>query len=67
MKDGTSPNRGAGSLRRRIERLEAILEVAKTLAAHHVLDDVLLQVVEAVRSIADAERGTIFLLDAKRG
>lgn len=45
--------------------LETILEVTRQLAAPFELDDVLVRVIEAARTVLGADRGTVFLYDAK--
>jgi len=46
------------------QALQRILEVTRKLAAPFDLDTMLTEVVDAARSILDADRGTVFLFDA---
>jgi HD-GYP domain-containing protein (c-di-GMP phosphodiesterase class II) len=48
---------------RRIQKLETILDVAKAMATERDLGVLLEEVVEHARSVVDATRGSIFLLD----
>ncbi len=53
-------------LERRVEKLTAILEVAKALAAERDLDQLLELVVKAATHVVDAERSTLYLYDRDR-
>jgi len=48
---------------RRIQKLETILNVAKAMSTERDLGVLLEEIVEHARSVADATRGSIFLLD----
>ncbi len=48
---------------RRIQKLEAILQVAKAMSTERDLGILLEEIVEHARSVVDATRGSIFLLD----
>lgn len=48
---------------RRIQKLEAILNVAKAMSTERDLGVLLEEIVEHARSVVDATRGSIFLLD----
>ena len=48
---------------RRIQKLEAILDVAKAMSTERDLGVLLEEIVEHARSVVDATRGSIFLLD----
>ena len=48
---------------RRIQKLETILNVAKAMSTERDLGILLEEIVEHARSVVDATRGTIFLLD----
>jgi phosphoserine phosphatase len=48
----------------RAATLEKVLEITRELAQPLALDDLLGKIVEAARSILNAERGTVFLYDA---
>ncbi|MFQ5609977.1 MAG: protein phosphatase, partial [Woeseiaceae bacterium] len=45
--------------------LRRVLEVTRKLAAPFDLDTMLSEVVDAARTILDADRGTVFLYDAE--
>jgi HD-GYP domain-containing protein (c-di-GMP phosphodiesterase class II) len=51
----------------RIEKLQAILEVAKALTAERQLDVLLDRIVASAARVADADRCTLFLVDVDRG
>ena len=51
---------------RRIQKLEAILDVAKAMATEHDLTILLEHIVEHARKVVEADRGTIFLLDKEK-
>jgi GAF domain-containing protein len=51
---------------RRIQKLEAILNVAKAMATERDLGVLLEEIVEHARSVVDATRGSIFLLDKEK-
>ena len=48
---------------RRIQKLEAILDVAKAMSTERDLGVLLEEIVEHARSVVEADRGSIFLLD----
>ena len=48
---------------RRIQKLETILNVAKAMSTERDLGVLLEEIVEHARSVVDATRGSIFLLD----
>ena len=54
---------GSGGLQMREQALERILEVTRKLAAPFDLDTMLTEVVDAARTILDADRGTVFLYE----
>lgn len=47
----------------KLQRMEMLLNVSKTLAVYETLDEMLSKLVEITTSAVDAERGTIFLND----
>ncbi|MEK9172366.1 MAG: phosphodiesterase, partial [Nitrospirota bacterium] len=51
------------SKERRIQKLETILDVAKAMSTERDLGVLLEEIVEHARSVVDATRGSIFLLD----
>ena len=51
---------------RRIQKLEAILNVAKAMATERDLGVLLEEIVEHARSVVEATRGSIFLLDKEK-
>jgi HD-GYP domain-containing protein (c-di-GMP phosphodiesterase class II) len=55
------------ALRRRLEKLQSILDVAKALAAERRLDRLLALVVDEAAKVAEADRCTIFIADRDRG
>jgi adenylate cyclase len=48
-------------------RLELLLRVAKEVAAHDTLEEMLRNIVEVSRAETGAERGTLFLNDERSG
>ncbi len=54
-------------LRRRIEKLQSILEVAKAMAAERDLDPLLALILREAAAVVEADRCTLFLLDRERG
>jgi HD-GYP domain-containing protein (c-di-GMP phosphodiesterase class II) len=55
------------ALRRRLDKLQSILEVAKAMTAERQLDRLLGLVVDAAAKVAEADRCTIFIADRERG
>jgi HD-GYP domain-containing protein (c-di-GMP phosphodiesterase class II) len=55
------------ALRRRLAKLQSILEVAKAMTAERRLDGLLALVVDAAARVAEADRATLFLVDRERG
>jgi HD-GYP domain-containing protein (c-di-GMP phosphodiesterase class II) len=51
---------------RRIQKLEAILNVAKAMSTQRDLTVLLEEIVEHARSVVEADRGSIFLLDKEK-
>jgi HD-GYP domain-containing protein (c-di-GMP phosphodiesterase class II) len=54
-------------LRRRLEKLQSIVEVAKALTAERHLDRLLARVVDEAARVADADRCTLFVADREKG
>ncbi len=52
---------------RRVDKLQAILEVAKTMAAAHTLDALLPLILKEASRVVEAERCSLFILDRERG
>jgi HD-GYP domain-containing protein (c-di-GMP phosphodiesterase class II) len=55
------------ALRRRLEKLQSILDVAKAMTAERQLDRLLGLVVDEAAKVAEADRCTIFIADRDRG
>jgi HD-GYP domain-containing protein (c-di-GMP phosphodiesterase class II) len=55
------------ALKRRLEKLQSILEVAKALTAERHLDRLLALMVDAAATVAEADRCTLFIADRDRG
>ncbi len=55
------------TLRRRLEKLQSILDVAKAMTAERRLDRLLGLVVDEAAKVAEADRCTIFIADRERG
>jgi len=55
------------ALRRRLEKLQSILDVAKAMTAERSLERLLGLVVDEAAKVAEADRCTIFLADRDRG
>src|SRR5215208_4922934 len=55
------------ALKRRLEKLQSILDVAKALTAERRLDRLLGLVVDEAAEVAEADRGTIFMADRDKG
>ena len=55
------------ALKRRLEKLQSILEVAKAMTAERDLDRLLGLVVDEGAKVAEADRCTIFIADRERG
>jgi HD-GYP domain-containing protein (c-di-GMP phosphodiesterase class II) len=57
----------ADPLERRIRKLQAILEVAKAMAAERDLDPLLALILREAAAVVEADRCTLFLADRERG
>jgi HD-GYP domain-containing protein (c-di-GMP phosphodiesterase class II) len=55
------------ALKRRLDKLQSVLEVAKALTAERHLDRLLALVVDAAATVAEADRCTLFVADRDRG
>jgi HD-GYP domain-containing protein (c-di-GMP phosphodiesterase class II) len=55
------------ALKRRLEKLQSILDVAKAMTAERQLDRLLGLVVDEAAKVAEADRCTIFIADRERG
>jgi HD-GYP domain-containing protein (c-di-GMP phosphodiesterase class II) len=55
------------ALRRRLEKLQSILDVAKAMTAERQLDRLLGLVVDEAAKVAEADRCTLFIADRERG
>ena len=55
------------ALKRRLEKLQSILEVAKALTAERHLDRLLALVVDEAAKVAEADRCTLFIADREKG
>jgi HD-GYP domain-containing protein (c-di-GMP phosphodiesterase class II) len=55
------------ALRRRLDKLQSIVEVAKALSAERHLDRLLGRVVDEAAKVAEADRCTLFVADRDRG
>jgi len=55
------------ALRRRLEKLQSILDVAKAMTAERQLDRLLALVVDEAAKVAEADRCTLFIADRDRG
>jgi HD-GYP domain-containing protein (c-di-GMP phosphodiesterase class II) len=55
------------ALKRRLDKLQSVLEVAKALTAERHLDRLLALVVDAGATVAEADRCTLFVADRDRG
>jgi HD-GYP domain-containing protein (c-di-GMP phosphodiesterase class II) len=53
-------------LQRRVDKLQAILEVAKTMAAAHTLDELLPLILREAARVMGADRCSLFILDRQR-
>ncbi len=54
-------------LRRRVEKLGSILDVAKAMTVERDLDALLTLILEQAKQVLEADRCTIYILDADRG
>lgn len=52
---------------RRVDKLNAILEVAKAMSAAHSLDELLPLILREAARVVEADRCTLFILDRQRG
>jgi HD-GYP domain-containing protein (c-di-GMP phosphodiesterase class II) len=55
------------AMKRRLEKLQSIVEVAKALTAERHLDRLLARVVDEAARVAEADRCTLFIADRERG
>src|SRR4051812_5876534 len=55
------------ALKRRLEKLQSILDVAKALTAERQLERLLGLVVDEAAKVAEADRCTLFLADREKG
>ncbi len=55
------------ALKRRVEKLQSILDVAKAMTAERQLDRLLALVVDEAAKVAEADRCTLFIADRDRG
>lgn len=63
----TSPSKSPlKSALRRVDKLQAILEVAKTMAAAHSLDALLPLILKEAARVVEADRCTLYILDRQR-
>jgi adenylate cyclase len=61
---GATPRSAGGGERRRLREAELLLEVARRMAAHETLDEVLHALVEMTTAELGTERGSLFLNDS---
>jgi len=54
------------ALRRRLEKLQSILDVSKAMTAERRLDRLLALVVDEAAKVAEADRCTLFIADRDR-
>jgi HD-GYP domain-containing protein (c-di-GMP phosphodiesterase class II) len=68
LDDKTSPSMSPlKQALRRVDKLQAILEVAKAMAAAHSLDELLPLILREAARVVEADRCSLFIVDRQRG